>query len=47
METVFTRLCNEFAHTRPGVDLDTTKQEMQARLPTLADLVKRAIELQP
>lgn len=47
METVFTRLRNEFAHTRPGVDIATAKQEMHARLPRLADLVKRAIEMQP
>jgi len=47
METAFTRLRNEFAHQRHGVNLDTTKQEMQRRVPRLADLVKRAIELQP
>ena len=43
----FARLRNEFTHTWHGVNLDTTKQEMQGRLPTLADLLKRAIELQP
>src|SRR5207248_10226612 len=28
METVYTRLRNEFAHTRPGVNITTTKGDM-------------------
>ncbi len=45
METVFTRLRNEFAHKRPNVDLNTTKKEMARHLPALRRLTKGAIEL--
>jgi hypothetical protein len=47
METVYTRLRNEFGHRRSGVDLETTKSEMANRLSGLRALVKRAIELHP
>jgi|SRR5271157_243211 len=47
METIYTRLRNEFAHTRVGVDLATTKEEMVNRLGGLLALVRRAIELSP
>jgi hypothetical protein len=45
METVYTRLRNEFAHRRAGVNLSETKSEMTARLGGLIALTKRAIEL--
>ena len=44
METVYTRLRNEFAHGRPGVNLDQTKGEMADRIGGLVLLTKRAIE---
>ncbi len=47
METVYTRLRNEFAHKRAGVNLDNTKAEMADRLGGLIALTKRAIELHP
>ena len=47
METVYTRLRNEFAHIRDGVDLASTKEEMMMRLGGLLALVRRAIELNP
>lgn len=47
METVYTRLRNEFAHKRAGVDLATTKTAMANWLGGLASLTKRAIELNP
>ncbi len=47
METVYTRLRNEFAHRRAGVNLDNTKSEMATRLGGLIGLTKRAIELNP
>ena len=47
METIYTRLRNEFAHTRVGVDLATTKEVMVNRLGGLLALVRRAIELSP
>jgi len=47
METVYTRLRNEFAHRRAGVNLETTKSEMAERIGGLRALVKRAIELDP
>jgi len=47
METVYTRLRNEFAHRRAGVNLDNTKSEMANRLGGLIGLTKRAIELNP
>jgi hypothetical protein len=45
METVYTRLRNELAHKRAGVNLDTTKAEMAQHLGGLIALTKRAIEL--
>ena len=45
METIYTRLRNEFAHKRDQVDLVITKKEMVDRLGGLVDLVRRAIEL--
>lgn len=47
METVYTRLRNELAHPRVGVNLDNTKTEMADRLGGLIALTKRAIELHP
>jgi hypothetical protein len=47
METVYTRLRNEFGHQRAGVNLDNTKAEMANRLGGLIALTKRAIELPP
>jgi hypothetical protein len=43
-ETVYTRLRNEFAHKRPGVNLDDTKAAMKRNLGSLIALTKRAIE---
>lgn len=45
METVYTRLRNEFAHKRPDTNLENTKSEMANRLGGLIGLTKRAIEL--
>ena len=47
METIYTRLRNEFAHNRAGGNLEPTKAEMANRLGGLIALVKRAIELHP
>jgi hypothetical protein len=47
METVYTRLRNELAHKRAGVNLENTKSEMANRLGELIALTKRAIELHP
>jgi len=47
METVYTRLRNEFGHRRVGVNRDDTKSEMAARLGGLIGLTQRAIELNP
>jgi hypothetical protein len=47
METVYTRLRNELAHPRAGVNLHNTKAEMANRLGELVALTKRAIELHP
>jgi len=47
METVYTRLRNELAHKRLGVNLDNTKAEMTNRLGGLIALTKRAIGLHP
>jgi len=47
METVYTRLRNEFAHKRGGVDLEQTKAEMTQRLGDLRTLAKQTIELHP
>jgi hypothetical protein len=45
MESVYTRLRNEFAHKRDGVDLAKTKEEMINRLGGLLASVRRAVEL--
>lgn len=45
-ESLYTRLRNEFAHKRAGVNLEATKNEMAAHVSGLADSVKRAIEQQ-
>lgn len=47
METVYTRLRNELAHRRPGVDLRKTVAEMAANVGGLRTLTRRAIELHP
>jgi hypothetical protein len=47
METIYTRLRNELAHPRKGVDLHDTKAEMANRVGGLMSLTKRAIELLP
>ncbi len=43
-ETVYTRLRNEFAHKRDGVDIQKTKAEMADWLCGLIALTKGAIE---
>ncbi len=45
LETVYSRLRNEVGHARAGVDLATTRREMDARVYELAAIVKKAIEL--
>lgn len=45
IETAYTRLRNELAHKRAGIDLERTRSEMRERVPGLRNLVKRAIEL--
>jgi hypothetical protein len=47
METIYTRLRNEFGHQRPGVDLSQTKQEMANRVGNLAELTRTAIAQNP
>jgi hypothetical protein len=47
METVYSRLRNEFGHVRVGVDVRNTKAEMADRLGGLIALTRRAIELNP
>jgi hypothetical protein len=47
METVYTKLRNEFGHKRDGVNLEDTKRGMGDSLPRLIALTKRAIELNP
>jgi len=47
METIYTRLRNELAHRRVGVNLNDTKTEMANRLGNLISLVKQAIALHP
>jgi hypothetical protein len=47
METVYTRLRNEFAHKRREIDLEQTKAEMMQRLGNLRTLTRQAIELYP
>jgi hypothetical protein len=44
-ETVYTRLRNEFGHSRPGKNIEQTKVEMAERFNELRELTKRAIEL--
>jgi hypothetical protein len=46
-EAVYTRLRNELAHKRTGVNLDDTKRQMANHVVGLARLTKRAIELHP
>lgn len=43
-ETVYTRLRNEFAHKREGVDIEQTKIEMANHLRKLREMAKQAIE---
>jgi|CXWL01.1.fsa_nt_gi hypothetical protein len=45
MESVYTRLRNEFGHRRQGVNPNDTKAEMATHVGRLAALTKRAIEL--
>ena len=47
LETVYTRLRNELAHKRAGVNIDHTKAEMTNYLGGLITLTKRVIELHP
>ena len=47
METVYTRLRNEFGHKRPEVDLDETKKEMASHLGGLRELARIAIQSKP
>jgi len=44
-ETLYTRLRNELAHKRTGVNLENTKAAMKKNLGELIALTKRAIEL--
>ena len=44
-ETLYTRLRNELAHNRKGVNLNDTKVKMEQYLSGLVSLTKRAIEL--
>ena len=44
METVYTRLRNEFGYHRTGVNLSHTKMEMAERVGDLSALVQKAIE---
>lgn len=44
METTYTRLRNELAHHRQGVNLEVTKAEMARRLGDLVTLTKHSIE---
>jgi hypothetical protein len=43
-ETTYTRLRNELAHRRPGVDVAATKKEMALRLSGLRAVARAAIE---
>jgi hypothetical protein len=45
IETIYTRLRNELAHKRAGINLNNSKKEMANRLGPLRLLTKRAIEL--
>jgi hypothetical protein len=47
METVYSRLRNEFAHKRAGVDMNATKLLMANYAPAMAHLTKRAIQAHP
>jgi hypothetical protein len=44
METIYSRLRNEFAHPERGVDIEKTKSEMGACLGKLLTLTRQAIE---
>lgn len=44
LETVYSRLRNEVGHARPGVDLATTRREMDTLVYELAAIAKKAIE---
>ena len=46
METVYTKLRNEFAHRRSDVNMQDTKTEMEQHVGGLIGLVKQAIALQ-
>jgi hypothetical protein len=46
METVYTRLRNEFAHRRSDVNMQETKVQMEQYVSGLIGLVKQAIALQ-
>ena len=46
METVYTRLRNEFAQRRSDVNLKNTKAEMEQHVGGLVDLVKQAVTQQ-
>jgi uncharacterized protein with HEPN domain len=43
LETIYTRLRNEVAHSRPGVNLDVTKAEMTSELPSLRSMVRASL----
>jgi len=43
-ETVYTRLRNQFGHSRPGKNIEQTKVEMAERLKELREITKRAIK---
>jgi hypothetical protein len=47
METVYTRLRNELAHRRPGVETEQTKKEMAIKVGDLRGVVKEAIRQNP
>ncbi|MCE9565782.1 MAG: hypothetical protein K8U57_27470 [Planctomycetes bacterium] len=46
-ETLYTRLRNEFAHVRVGVDMNQTKAEMEQHVGHLRDIVRKAIKAKP
>lgn len=46
METVYTRLRNEFAHKRSDVNMQETKAQMEQHVGGLMGLAKQAIALQ-
>jgi hypothetical protein len=47
LETIYSRLRNEFAHRRFGIDRNETNRQMASYAPALARLTKRAIEVHP